>query len=38
MSAAEMVADGETLAERMNRAPLVLTATDMEVTIENVNQ
>jgi hypothetical protein len=37
-SAAEMVANGKTLAERMNGAPLVLTATDMDVTIENVNQ
>jgi hypothetical protein len=38
MPASEMVANGEPLAERMNRAPLVLTATDMDVTIENANQ
>ena len=38
MPASEMVANGEPIALRMNRAPLLLTVTDMDVTIENVNQ
>src|SRR3954470_21535452 len=37
MPAGEMVENGEPIALRMNRAPLVLTATDMDVRIENVN-
>jgi len=35
MPASEMVANGERLAERMNRAPLILTATDMDVIVKN---
>jgi len=38
MNAADMVETGEPIALRMNRAPLLLTANDMDVTIENVNR
>jgi hypothetical protein len=38
MPAGEMIENGEPIALRMNRAPLSLTVTDMDVTIENVAQ